>query len=233
MVKDITFEVDNQKLFGTLHKAEEEKAVALIVAGGGNIPRNDGCYPLWQEYLAEQGVTTFNFDFRGVGESGGELKDTSLETRAEDSRRALSVLKNNSNAQNVYLIGRSMGGPVAIQIADFSIKGLLLLAPAAYSLAARIKKFGPDFSEEIRRQESWKNSPDFKQLGEYMGKLFLLYGTKDQVVPVNISLEYEKVANSKNGTVLILKGEDHTSWVANQKNLVLSSLTRSILDSLT
>lgn len=230
MIKDLFFEVDDQKLIGTLYKAEKEKAAALIIAGGGNIPRNEGCYPSWQKYFADQGITTFNFDFRGVGESDEKLKNTNLETRVKDAKAALKVLKDNSNTDNIYILGRSMGGPVAIQIVDSNIKGILLAVPAAYSLEARDKKFGPDFSEEIRRHESWKNSPDFKQLGEYMGKLFLLYGTKDQVVPANISLEYKKVANSKNGTVLILKGEDHTSWVANQKNLVLSSLTRFILE---
>lgn len=229
MTTDITFNINSQKALGTLCKAGVEKTALLIIAGGGNIPRNEGHYPSWREHFADQGITTFNFDFRGVGESKGELKNTSLKTRAEDAAAALDVLKKSTNTENVYVMGVSMGAPVAIQIVDSSINGLLLIVPAAYSSEAHDRKFGPDFSEAIRKTESWRDSPDFKKLGEYNGKLFLLYGTQDEIVPEGVFSEYEKIVSSKNGTILALPNEGHKSWVTSQSDLVLHSLVQFIM----
>jgi pimeloyl-ACP methyl ester carboxylesterase len=228
MITDISFNVDGQKLIGTLYKAEDEQASVLIIAGGGNNPRNESHYPLWQAYFADQGITTFNFDFRGVGESGAELKDTSLNTRVEDAKAALRILKENSLIDNVYVIGTSMGAPVAIQIVDDSIQGLLLIVPAAYSFDARDKKFGLDFSESIRKPESWRDSPDFEDLQKYRGNTFLLYAPHDEVIPVGISSEYERIVHFKNGTIVASEGAGHKSWTQSQTDFAIHAMAQFI-----
>jgi pimeloyl-ACP methyl ester carboxylesterase len=208
MKSDIEFKSAGSTLFSTLYKAENEKARVLFIAGGGNVPRKDGHYPALQEEMLERGITSLAFDFRGVGESEGVLNETSLNTRVEDAKAALDFLKQDSTTP-IFLSGTSMGAPVAIQMADESIKGILLIVAAAYSLEARDKKFGPEFSEIIRKPESWKGSPDFEKLRQFGGKILHAYGTEDQVIPADISKTYADIVALKGGEVVMLEGIGH------------------------
>ncbi|MDB5266822.1 MAG: hypothetical protein JWN89_637 [Parcubacteria group bacterium] len=230
MKEDIYFESGSLKLVGTLYKAPKEKASALLIAGGGNTHRHKGYYPPWQNFLLENGVTTFNFDFRGVGDAEGNLNESNLNTRAEDAKAALEILKQHSDTENIFVVGVSMGGPVAIRIVDHSIKGMLLVVAAAYSMEARDKNFGPEFSEAIRKPDSWKDSPDFKDLERYMGDTFLLYTDSDEVVPQGISLNYEEIIKAKGGQVLALKDANHRTWKEGQQEYALREMSNFILE---
>jgi len=229
MTTDITFESQGQKLVGTLYKAPNEKASVLLLAGGANRPRLEGYYPPWQEYFLSRGITTFNFDFRGVGDAEGNLNKTNLNTRVEDAKAALEILKQNSQTDNIYLLGTSMGGPVAIRTANPSVKGVLLAAPAAYSEEARDKNFGPDFSLAIRKPESWKDSPEFEELKKYNGKTFLLYGDKDEVIPSDLLLTYAEIVKSQNGQVVVLENAGHKSWKDDEREYALEQMANFIL----
>lgn len=229
MKEDISFNSQGYTLVGTLYKASNEKASALLIAGGANTPRLEGYYPPWQEFLLENDVTTFNFDFRGVGDGEGRLDETNLNTRVEDAKAALGVLKQHSAKGNLYVVGISMGGHVAIRVVDTDVKGILLAVPAAYSFEARDKNFGPAFSEAIRKSESWKNSPDFKELKKYNGNTFLLYADNDEVIPQGISSEFVDILKSKNGEVVVLRDAGHRSWKDEQREYALDKMSNFIL----
>lgn len=228
MKEELTFNSGGLKLAGTLYKANPERAGVLFIAGGGNIPRKESYYTALQEGLVESGVTSFNFDFRGVGEAEGRLDESSLNTRVEDAKSALEALKENCDTDKIYLVGGSMGAPVAINIMNLEVTGLLLFAPAAYSMEARDKNFGPAFSEAIRKTESWKNSPDFERLKEFGGKTLLLYGTKDEVIPHEILNTYSEIVNSKGGEIVLLKDATHSSWKSEQRSQVLDKMIHFI-----
>ncbi len=204
------FDSRGNELVGTLYKAVgEERAALLILAGGANIPHVEGWYPDLLQALSEKGVTGFAFDFAGVGQSDGALHETSLSTRTEDARNALALLRQNTAAKKIYVMGISMGGPIAISVAvDFETDGLVLLVPAAYSLEARTKSFGPEFTAEIRRPGSWENSPEFDNIARYEGKVFLAFGTKDEVVPRGIYERYKEIVHSK-GEVFEFESTGH------------------------
>jgi pimeloyl-ACP methyl ester carboxylesterase len=93
-------------------------------------------------------------------------------------------------------MGVSMGAPIAISLSlQNTIIGLVLLVPAAYSLEARTKTFGPEFSVEIRK--GWDNSPEFKNLSQFEGKIYLAYGSHDEVVPREIYEKYGTLVSDK------------------------------------
>jgi uncharacterized protein len=214
MFEDINFTVSGDNLVGTFCQAPNERAAALIVAGGGNKSRSQSYQTEWQKIFLESGITTFSFDFRGVGESDRVLGDTSIETRIADTKAALSVLKGSTSTKK-FIIGTSMGGPVSIQSADETISGLLLNAPAAYSLESRNMNFGPDFSEAIRKVGNWKDSPDFTDLRGFEEKTFLMYGTEDEVIPKEILQNYKSIVQANQGRVIELNTETHNSWKNN------------------
>jgi uncharacterized protein len=209
MKSSITFEVEGFKLCGNLHKAENEKSALLLLAGGANIPHDEGYYPELQGFLSEYGITSLAFDFSGVGKSEGILNQTNLNTRIADAKAALDFLKLNSTSQNLFILGISMGAPIALEIAGSEVKGIILVVPAAYSHEARDKNFGPDFSAVIRRPESWAGSPDFENLKNYDGKVLFAYATVDEVIPEGIYRTYEEIVKAKNETVFPFKTISH------------------------
>ena len=211
MQTDIEFDSHGTTLSGTLYKAEgEEKACILILYGGGNIPHKQSPhYTSIKKTLAENGITSFSFDFRGVGDNGVPLEKTNINTRIEDAKAAFNVLVSNTESKNIYLYGVSMGATVAIEITNqVSTKGIILIVPAAYSLEARGKNFGPDFSEAIRKPESWKDSPDFENLRKYKARVFLLRAGNDQIIPTGVYNTYVDIVQAK-GEILTFKDATH------------------------
>ncbi len=186
-------------------RADKEVAGLLIVNGGANIPIAQSPYPEWQGVLGEKGISSLSFDFRGVGDSGVALFDTSLLTRREDVRAALDLFKTQSSKIPMYVMGVSMGAPLAIELAlSEKLAGLILTSPAAYSAEAREKNFGEAFSQAIRKPRSWEGSPEFENLKAYNGKMLLAYGVDDDIVPQEILREYDEIVGQKRGNVLRL-----------------------------
>lgn len=207
--KTVEFEVAGQKLEGQIVKAGMDGPFnILLLGGGGNIPYQE-YYGAWQAELASIGVNSMSFDFRGVGASDCELGETSLETRLQDAIAAMKLLQEECPGRKLYVAGVSMGGTIAIQLANEArAAGLVLVAPAAYSEEARHKQFGSEFTAALRKEGSWENSPDFSELEQFDGKLLLAYGEDDAVIPDAILHRYSDIAAQK-GQVLVLPSVGH------------------------
>lgn len=89
------------------------------------------CQPLGHEYiqfhralqrlavlLADAGFPVLRFDFRGCGDSAGELKDGSLAAWREDVAEALGELRRRSAAPRITLAGLRLGGSLAAIVAS-------------------------------------------------------------------------------------------------------------------
>jgi pimeloyl-ACP methyl ester carboxylesterase len=207
--KTVEFEVAGQNLEGLIVKAGMDGPFnILLLGGGGNIPYQE-YYAAWQTQLASIGVNSMSFDFRGVGASDRELGETSLDTRLEDAIAAMKLLQQEGPDRKLYVAGVSMGGTIAIQLANaVGADGLVLVAPAAYSEEARHKQFGPEFTAALRKEGSWEDSPDFSELEQFDGKLLLAYGEEDTVIPDAILHRYTDIAMQK-GRVLVLPSVGH------------------------
>jgi alpha/beta superfamily hydrolase len=206
---EVFFDVAGKRLEGMIVESPQKGPFdILLIGGGGHIPHED-YYGAWQNELVGIGVNSMSFDFRGVGASEGELSESGLDTRLEDARAAVDYFKKQGLGRNLYIMGVSMGGTIAIQLAnEVQADGLVLAAPAAYSEEARHKLFGPEFSAAIRKEGSWENSPDFYDLEQFEGKVLLVHGDKDSVVPAPILHQYDEVSRKK-GTVLVIPGAGH------------------------
>lgn len=206
---EVSFEVAGKRLEGSIIEAGHKGLFdILLIGGGGHIPHKD-YYGAWQNELASVGVSSMSFDFRGVGASEGQLSETGLGTRLEDARSAVDYFKKQRPNRKLYIMGVSMGGTTAIQLAnEIQADGLVLAAPAAYSEEARHKLFGPEFTAALKQEDSWVNSPDFDGLEQFKGKLILVHGDQDDVIPAPILQHYDNTAR-KNGTVLVIPGVGH------------------------
>jgi uncharacterized protein len=80
------------------------------------------------------GISVFIFDYRGYGRSGGEPSEAGTYTDARAAYREL-VEKEGVARQNVIFYGRSLGGPVAIELAAESAPAALIVESSFPTLA--------------------------------------------------------------------------------------------------
>ena len=110
------------------------------------------------------GYAALRFNFRGVGNSGGQFAEGDGEV--EDVLAAVQVARDRFPQSPLWLAGFSFGAAMSIRAAaGISVHGLVSVAPAAY-------RFAGDLSVQ----------PDCPWL--------VIHGEEDEVVPVQESIDW-------------------------------------------
>lgn len=168
--EEVTFQNadDGVTLAGTLTWSASGarcKAVVLVSGSGGQDRNNTfsehKTFFVLADYLARHGIATLRVDDRGVGKSGGNLKESGLPDADADAVAAVNYLKQRPeiNADSVGVIGHSEGAfvafsmaarkevPFIITLAGGGVSGseLLLMQRAALLRASGVKE---DFIEK-------------------------------------------------------------------------------------
>ena len=108
------------------------KAVILGLHGFGDY-RN-----AWEEpaaLWAEDGITTYAYDQRGFGKSPTRGRWPSTQTLVDDAKAMVALLHAKYPGVPLYLAGESLGGSVALVVADQGVRvdGLILVSAALRS----------------------------------------------------------------------------------------------------
>lgn len=140
----MTFRMTNNNREGTFQGAKGLKlyyqswhpqglteAVLIIIHGHGG---HSGIFGQMVEYLIEHNYTVYSFDLRGNGRSPGQrgYVNSWAEFR-EDLKSFIELVKAKQPQRDLFIIGQSMGGTIALDYVlreSMQIKGLILLAPA-------------------------------------------------------------------------------------------------------
>lgn len=137
------------------------------------------------EPVIEHNLNILAFDFSGHGESTGQLKQGSLEKRVNEAQAIIDQLA--SKEKPLIVCGSSMGGFIAIKLLEFfKISTLILLCPALYDRKAYTVPFDSGFSEIIRSPESWKKTDALPLLKNFTGRILIVMGEKDTVIPPGV-----------------------------------------------
>ena len=186
--------------------AGEEPPRLLVLHGGGQSNR-ERFRPL-REHLFSRGVGSAAFDCNGHGETGGDLKQTSLQSRTAQTSAVIDAL---NLPQPFSVLGASMGGYTAVTLLPrYVIDALILLGPAMYAAEAYRVRFNAGFTEIIRRQESWESSDAWDLLSRFTGRLLLVAGEKDTVIPPGVIRHiYDAACNAKARTLFVAPGASH------------------------
>jgi pimeloyl-ACP methyl ester carboxylesterase len=110
----------------TRHVAERQHLRALVLHGnGGSLPM----FVSMQEWLAEEGVTNYAFDYRGTGASDGWPSEAGIFLDSL-SIHDLIVAREKVKAEDIILVGLSIGSGFATGVAaEKGAKGLVLFSP--------------------------------------------------------------------------------------------------------
>lgn len=202
-------------LSANLIVAKETSKTFAILLSGGSKKIGQERYAEFQALLQQQGVSSLAFDYAGSGRSEGVFDDSSLADRIEQTAFLYSWLcKQYGENITIYLCGASMGAYVAVGAANkigAPVSKLMLVCSAAYSQNAHAVNFGPAFSQEIRRPESWKNSLAFQWIEEYKGELLIIAGEQDDIIPKEIPQTYlESAVRAASKNLAIIPQAKHT-----------------------
>ncbi|MFF7067518.1 alpha/beta fold hydrolase [Streptomyces pseudovenezuelae] len=240
MHEHVTQEYAGERLAGVYgggpFVAGNPTAVLLHGAGRGSKER---LLPLLDEFVAH-GCRALAFDFSGHGQSSGALAELSLRRRFE---QAVAVIDAHTPADGpLVLVGFSMSGQTVADLARHygeRVAALGLCAPAVYAGEAWDVPFGHgdgEFSEIIRRPDSWRRAPALDALRAYEGRAVLAVPGTDAVIPPEVTeAVQEALAFRSQFTRLELPDADHQlgRWLsdhADARRALVSALLTGLGD---
>jgi 8-oxo-dGTP pyrophosphatase MutT (NUDIX family)/esterase/lipase len=224
--RDFIIEFNDKKIYGDIISKDSQIDI-LFIHGAGTTNRVR--YEQFRGFLASKNISSAMVDLIGHGETGGDIKNTSLQERTEE---ILAVVKDLKIETPLKIIAFSMGGYNAIKLTELlEVELLVLFAPAVYDTRAREVKFGAGFSEIIRSEYSWQKSDAWNILDTYKGKLLLCIGDKDDVIPFEIvQTIYDSAKNAKYKEIFIMPESGHkVSLYLKEKPDMMEIVTQKII----
>jgi fermentation-respiration switch protein FrsA (DUF1100 family) len=183
---------DGTKLHGWLVEHEQPRAVLLYCHGNGDCLGYLGWY--LKELRDRQRVTIFAFDYRGYGKSEGSPSEAGLMADGHAAQQWLAQ-RLQMKAEKIVLMGRSLGGCVAVDMAANSGARGLILQNTTTSIpdaAALIYWFAPVHLFMKNRYDS------LSKIGRYHGPVLMSHGTADVLVPISLGRKlFDAIPGSK------------------------------------
>jgi fermentation-respiration switch protein FrsA (DUF1100 family) len=179
--EDVWFaSTDGTKLHGWLVEHPQPRAVVLYAHGNGEHVAYLG--PYLKQLSDELRLTILAFDYRGYGRSEGSPQEAGI---LEDGAAAQAWLAKRTGrpSTDLVLMGRSLGGAVAVDLAARNGARGLIVQNSFTSLpdaAARHYPWAPVRWLMRNRYDS------LGKIGRYEGPLLASHGTADHVVPLDL-----------------------------------------------
>ncbi|MEE0967309.1 MAG: alpha/beta fold hydrolase [Bacilli bacterium] len=208
MQKYYELKTDKGIMRGYFHVPNKDRYPVCIIFHGftGLHTGTKFSYTTISRILEERGIGTIRLDFLGTGDSDLAFKDMTFKDELECAILILKEVQNMSGITDIYLLGHSMGGAIASEVAKLYpnvIKKMCLWAPA-FNLSEDIEylkgkvpqadyydhsgfEISDEFVEDIISRDFYKD------LDIYKNKLMIIHGTKDTTVPYKISNRYLKL----------------------------------------
>ena len=204
-MRNISIPIENTIIKGDV--SSDEKPDVFIFHGAGISDRTR--YAKFRTFLGEENINSCAVDFIGHGETGGSMSDSSLEKR---TLQAKAVINSFDIQKPLKIIGSSMSGHNAIKLTElFEVESLILFVPGIFCTSSYSVPFGPEFSKLIRENESWQDSDAWEILGKYTGKLLIIAGEKDEVIPLHLIQKiYDGAVHSYQKELIVVPGATHS-----------------------
>ncbi len=163
------FENHGQNLVGILALPEGAAVprTGLVTLGGWSGYRigAHGILTDFSRRAAAEGFACLRFDFRGRGDSEGEMQEASRASMIDDALRAMQVLRERVGCERVVLLGMCAGSQVAIgATAAGANPDALVLWSAPVSeqaeeekaVASKRRHFLKDYAAKLLRPQTWR-----------------------------------------------------------------------------
>jgi pimeloyl-ACP methyl ester carboxylesterase len=211
--------------------AGKEPPRLLVLHGAGQSCRER--FRQLRGHFLTHGIGSVAFDCIGHGDTGGDLRSTSLKSRTE---QACAVIEAVELPKPFSILAASMGGYTAVTLLPrYDIDRLILIGPAMYAAEAYAVPFNAGFTEIIRRPDSWKASDAWALLSRFTGRLLIIVGENDAVIPPGVIRNiYDSARHAKERTLHVAPGVSHLiitdlrARAPDQLDRVLDLMTRML-----
>ena len=182
---------DGTQIHGLFAEHPNPKGVALVCHGNaGNVADRVGSLSILNQ--AHQ-LSVLMFDYRGFGKSDGKPDEQGLYMDARAARKWLAQRAGCEEA-DVIIMGRSLGGAVAIDLAAKDGAKALVIASTFTSMpevAKQHAKLLPTGLMMTQRLDS------VSKIKNYSGPLLQSHGRDDQLIPIQIGRKLHSAAPGK------------------------------------
>ena len=213
------------KLFLPVEKAvKNKKYTTVIISHGFN--GSAEYTSQFSKLLAKKGIASYVFEFRGGSmktKSDMKMTEMSLFTEKKDLNDVLSHVSKikEVNSNSIFLMGESQGGIVSAMSAlevENRIKGLILIYPAFIipESGRELYKTISDIPNEItvfgavigkKYYMDIRELDIYKEIGKYSGKVLIVHGDKDEIVPLKYS--EKALSHYKDVELKVISGAKH------------------------
>ena len=201
-VEDAWFEADDgTRIHGWYVPHENPRATVLLCHGNaGNLSHRTPALGVLHDRV---GVSVLIFDYRGYGRSEGEPNEAGILADARAAREWLAQREGIEETE-IVLLGRSLGGAVAVDLARDGAKALVLESTftSVPDMAARLYPFLPVRKMMRTRLDS------LGKIGAHHGPLLQSHGDADTIVPLELGRRLFDAANEPK-QFIVLPGLDH------------------------
>jgi fermentation-respiration switch protein FrsA (DUF1100 family) len=201
--EDVEFRsADGTRLHGWFLPHPSPRATLLYCHGNGDQVAFLGDY--LSDFRDRHRVSIFVFDYRGYGKSEGSPFETGVLADAHAAQHWLAK-RTGERADQLVLMGRSLGGAVAVDLAANNGARGLILQNTFSSLpdaAARLYPWAPVRLLMKNRYDS------INKIGKYQGPVLFSHGTADTLVPYELGRKlYDAAPGPKE--FYVIDGGDH------------------------
>lgn len=194
---------------------ETDKCTMAILMHGFMSNKKFYPIPALAGALAREGVASISFDFNAHGKSEGDFIDMTIANEISDAKAVFEYVVNLPYVDNVVFVGHSQGGVIAgmlageLEIQKLKPSCVVLLAPAAVlkddAIAGQCmgKKYdaaNPPVYVNVMFHKlgrtfilAAQKLPVYEVSCRYSGKVCLIHGKKDKIVPYSYSERYNEL----------------------------------------
>ncbi len=235
METPVTFDSKGQQIVGMLHVPEGHgrfPAALLLHGFTGTKVESHRMFVKISRALAEHGIASLRFDYRGSGDSAGNFEDMTIRSEIADALEAVKFLARHKrvNSRRLALIGLSMGGAVAAYVLAREkqrVKSLVLIAPVAEGAGILDDLSTPEAVSSLAETGITDHEgnlvgvtfirqfAEMKPLREVVKcpcPVLIVHGSRDETVPVHHTDLYERALQAHKRAVkkVVIHGADHT-----------------------
>lgn len=194
---------DGTRLHGWFYEHDSPERVILLLHGNGEHVASAGPDLPFLSQMFHASVMVF--DYRGYGRSGGRPHEAGI---IEDGIAASKWLAQRTGVPpgEQVLIGRSIGGAIAIAMAERQGAGCLVLQNTFARLTDVAARLFPWFPV---RYFMFNRYPSIERIQNYHGPVFSCHGTADRLVPFAQGRAVFEVAPTDRKQFYALEDLDH------------------------
>jgi fermentation-respiration switch protein FrsA (DUF1100 family) len=183
-----------------------EKAMCTVLfchGTGGNLSIHSQIVPMLQQSIP---VNVLTFGYPGYSNSTGIPSEANCYAAAESAYHWL-LSEKKIPAERLFILGQSLGGGVACDLAVKHPHAGLMLLSTFTSLPASAQEVLPIFPVKWLMKNQFNNQ---EKLACYQGPLLIAHGTEDVVVAFHLSEKLFAAACSTNKRFCPMPGGTHT-----------------------